>query len=60
MIRDPIVDEVREARRKTEEACDHDWNRLTEHYRRVPAGAARLIRGEPKRLPKASKSSKVD
>lgn len=49
MIRDPIVDEVREARRRTEEACEGDWNRLVEHYRAVPARGARIIRGQPKR-----------
>lgn len=49
MIRDPIVDEVRDARKRTEEACERDWNRLVEHYRAVPANGARILHGQPKR-----------
>lgn len=52
MIRDPIVEEVRQARRQTEEACGHDWKRLTEHYRRVQITTGCLIRREPKLLPR--------
>lgn len=54
MLRDPIVEEVREVRRRTEEACGHDWKRLTEHYRNVQPVTGRLIRREPRRLPTPS------
>jgi hypothetical protein len=51
MIRDPIVQEIREVRRKTEEACEGDWNRLIEHYRQVQnAATLPVFRGSPKRL----------
>lgn len=49
MIRDPIVEEIREARRKTEEAFGRDWKRLAEHYRSVPIGKARVIRRAPRK-----------
>ncbi len=52
MIRDPIVEEVRQARRQTEEACGHDWKRLAEHYRQIQPTTGRLIRREPKLLPR--------
>lgn len=51
MLRDAIVDEVREIRHKTEEACQRDWKKLMDHYRRVEPGTASLVRGQPKRLP---------
>lgn len=53
MIRDPIIEEVREERRKTEEACNHDWKRLADHYRNVGTESHRIIHGKPKRLPPA-------
>jgi len=54
MIRDPIVEEVRESRRKTEEACGHDWKRLAQHYRGIRTGNGRVIRLEPKLLPRTA------
>ena len=48
MLRDPIVEEVRQIRRQTEEACGHDWKRLVEHYRQIKATTGRLISREPK------------
>jgi len=51
MIRDPIVEEVRETRRKTELACHGDWNKLVEHYRQVQESSGHPIsRGSPRRL----------
>lgn len=52
MIRDLIVEEVRQIRHKTEEACGHDWKRLAEHYRRIQPGTHQVIRREPKLLPR--------
>lgn len=51
MLRDPIVEEVREVRRKTEEACGHDWKKLLEHFRHIDPGQARIVQGQPKRRP---------
>ncbi len=51
MIRDPIVEDVREARRKTEADCEGDWDKLVEHYRQVEKHAkTRVIQGSPRRL----------
>lgn len=49
-IRDPIVEEVRELRRKTKEACGGDGDRLAHHYRAVATGDHAILRGSPKRL----------
>jgi hypothetical protein len=51
MIQDPIINEVRQLRLQTEEACGHDWTRLAEHYRRIKPEGILLVRLEPKRLP---------
>ncbi len=32
---DPVLDEVREARRRTSEACGHDAARLVDYYMRL-------------------------
>jgi hypothetical protein len=57
MIRDPIVEEVREVRRQIEAECDNDWNKLIHYYRQVQEKAtAPLYRGSPKRLTRATAS----
>jgi len=56
MKKDPIVEEIREVRRRTEESCGHDWNRLIDHYRKVQQTSGRpTYRGSPKRLTKPRK-----
>ena len=51
MIRDPIVEDIREARRKTEADCEGDWDKLVEHYRQVEKQArTHVIQGSPRRL----------
>ena len=51
MIRDPIVEEVRELRRRTEAACDGDWDKLVEHFRQVQKRSGLPVtRGSPRRL----------
>jgi hypothetical protein len=50
MIRDLIVEEVRDIRRKTEAACEHNWDRLLEHYRQIQnTSGCPVLRGSPKR-----------
>lgn len=50
MIIDPIVEDIREARRKTEADCEGDWDKLVEHYRQVETHAGkRVIQGSPRR-----------
>ena len=49
MSKDPIVEEVREIRRRTEEACGNDWDRLCEHFLDVQQ---RLDRPTVSRKPK--------
>ncbi len=29
---DPVIEEIRQARRRTSQACDHDADRLVDHY----------------------------
>ena len=49
MIRDPIVEEIRELRRKTEAACDGDWDKLVEHFRQVQKRSGLPVtRGSPR------------
>ncbi|MFA7235734.1 MAG: hypothetical protein WC058_02625 [Phycisphaeraceae bacterium] len=48
MIRDPIVEQVRQQRHATEKSCGHDWKRLMEHYCRVQKRVPRLTRRAPK------------
>lgn len=50
MIRDPIVEQVRQQRHATEKSCGHDWKRLVEHYRQVQNRAPRVVRRTPRRL----------
>jgi hypothetical protein len=55
MTRDPIVEEVRAARRTTERACGGDWNRLVEHYRQVQDRSGHeVLRGSPRQSARAS------
>ena len=58
MDRDPIVEEVRKARREIEARCGNTWDGLFEHYRQLQRrleeeGRFRLVSGSPKRLAKA-------
>jgi hypothetical protein len=51
MTKDPIIDEVREIRRKTEEACEGDWEKLFEHFLKVQKSSKRpVVSGCPRRL----------
>ena len=34
-MKDPGVEEIRQARREISEECDHDLHAVTEYYRRV-------------------------
>ncbi len=53
MKNDPIVEEIREFRRKTEESFGRDWDRLFAHFLKVQQESKRPIyRGSPKRLAK--------
>jgi hypothetical protein len=53
MIRDPIVEEVRETRRKTEEACEQNWELLFAHFERVQKASDHpIIKGAPKHMAK--------
>ena len=54
MTRDPIVEEVRTARRETEEACGGDWDRLVKHYVEIQNRSDHaVVRGSPKHLVQA-------
>ncbi len=56
MTNDPIVDEVREIRRKTEEACAGDWQKLFEHFLNVQKNSKRpAVSGRPRRLASPAK-----
>lgn len=50
-MKDPIVDEIRDIRQKTIEACGHDLDKLIAHYQqwehRVPP--ALIAHRQPKR-----------
>ena len=51
MIKDPIVEEIRAARRATEEACAGDWAKLIEHYLEIEKRSDHaVLRGAPRRL----------
>lgn len=50
MIRDTIVDEVRQNRKATEIAHGSDWKKLIEHYRQIQNSANRIVCHEPKRI----------
>jgi len=57
MPRDPIIEEIREVRRRIEQECDHDWEKLFAYYARVQkrmeAEGRRIVPGRPKPLRKA-------
>ena len=53
MWRDPIVEEIREARHRIEAECGHDWDRLVAYYREVQRkaeqdGSHPVFSGSPK------------
>ena len=51
MSKDPIVEEVREIRRRTEEACGNDWDKLFAHFQEVRKRLARpTVSRQPKPL----------
>jgi len=51
MMKDPIVEQVREARRQTETACGGDWQKLVEHFLRIQKDADHPVtRGSARRL----------
>jgi hypothetical protein len=53
MSADPIVEEVRQFRRRTEEQCGHDWERLFAHFLDVQKHCSRpLLSRAPRPLPK--------
>ena len=49
MTRDPIIEELRKRRHQTETACDNDWDKLFEHFRRVQETVSdRIVSRSPK------------
>ena len=53
MEKDPIVEEIRNVRKKTEAACGGDWERLAAHYLKVQEAERLterpLVNGSPQR-----------